>query len=85
MRWKNNTAALLVPFKVAYKVVKHAFVLPAMTGINMMLSPMYNLFCLSMGVVVIYGARVIVGMALDRVLTFNLHPFNLWPLTFNPT
>lgn len=55
------------PITIPYSIVKNAFVVPAFTGINMMASPLYKVYCLFMGVVVIYGTRVVVGMAFDSL------------------
>ena len=55
------------PITIPYSIVKNAFVVPAFTGIKIMGSPVYKIYCLFMGVVVIYGTRVVVGMAFDNL------------------
>ena len=55
------------PITIPYSIVKNAFVVPAFTGIKLIGSPVYKIYCLFMGVVVIYGTRVVVGMAFDNL------------------
>lgn len=55
------------PITIPYSIVKNAFVVPAFTGIKLMGSPMYKIYCLFMAVVTIYGVRVVVGMAFDNL------------------
>lgn len=66
--WKTAIVKTVTsPITIPYSIVKNAFVVPAFTGINMMASPLYKVYCLFMAVVVIYGTRVVVGMAFDSL------------------
>ena len=55
------------PITIPYSIVKNAFVVPAFTGIKLMGSPMYKIYCIFMAVVTIYGVRIVVGMAFDNL------------------
>jgi len=61
------------PITIPYSIVKNAFVVPAFTGIKIITSPVFKIYCIFMGVFMIYGVRTVVGMAFDDL---NITEFN---------
>ena len=61
------------PITIPYSIVKNAFVVPAFTGIKLIGSPVFKIYCIFMGVFMIYGVRTVVGMAFDDL---NITEFN---------
>jgi len=61
------------PITIPYLIVKNAFIIPAFTGVKMITSPVFKIYCIFMGVFMIYGVRTVVGMAFDDL---NIKEFN---------
>jgi hypothetical protein len=72
--WKTTIIKVATsPITIPYSIVKNAYIIPAVTGLKMMSSPLYKVYCLFVAVVTIYGTRVVVGMAFDSL---GINEFN---------